>query len=261
MNSVEESVLASMDGTEKDLFPFLPYIFQDVWELGASPEVMIELIQKHFHDYSKLKLIDLVCGKGAVSIKIAKRFKCSCFGIDAVKEFIEEAKNRANDYNVGHLCNFEQGDIRARITELTGYDLVLLGAIGDVFGNYFSTLKKISNCIKPSGKIIIDDAYVEDNSNSFNADFELRSSITMQANKAGMILVDEIVADKSEVKKTEDYIFQKLKFRCEELVEKYPQKRNLFLNYVKNQAEEGEVLKKNVTCSTMLFGIKPIRTK
>ena len=34
MRSLEESVVTAMDGTNKKLFPFLPYIFQDIWEMG-----------------------------------------------------------------------------------------------------------------------------------------------------------------------------------------------------------------------------------
>lgn len=46
MKSIEESVVIAMDGSDKELFPFLPYIFQDIWEIGADPDAIIKLIKK-----------------------------------------------------------------------------------------------------------------------------------------------------------------------------------------------------------------------
>jgi predicted RNA methylase len=86
MKSLEESVVAAMDGSERALFPYLPYILQDLWELGASPGEIIELVRKHANNYSRLRILDLGCGKGAVSIQLAKELNCSCLGVDAVKE-------------------------------------------------------------------------------------------------------------------------------------------------------------------------------
>ncbi len=45
MKTIEESVVIAMDGAESNLFPYLPYILRDLWEIGSSPEVIIELIQ------------------------------------------------------------------------------------------------------------------------------------------------------------------------------------------------------------------------
>ena len=133
MKSLEESVVTAMDGSESKLFPFLPYIFQDLWEIGASPEVIIELVHKHTKNHSDLKVLDLGCGKGAVSIKLANEFKCKCVGIDAVKKFIKEANEKAKEFGVDDFCRFEVADIREKVKELTHFDIIILGAIGPVF--------------------------------------------------------------------------------------------------------------------------------
>ena len=82
MRSLEESVVTAMDGTDKKLFPFLPYIFQDIWEIGADPNVIISLIRKELDNFPNPKVLDLGCGKGAVSIKIAQQLNCMCLGLD-----------------------------------------------------------------------------------------------------------------------------------------------------------------------------------
>ncbi len=148
ISSVEKSVVVALDGTDSNLFPYLPYILQDLWELGTSPEVVLKLVRKHTTNQSNLKVLDLGCGKGAVSIKLAKELNCQCHGIDAVKEFIDEAKNKAKEFNVEEYCSFERDDIRVRIRDLKGYDIIVLGAIGPVLGDYYSTLTKVSKCIE-----------------------------------------------------------------------------------------------------------------
>lgn len=42
MKTIEESVVTAMDGPDKELFPFIPYILQDLWEIGADPEVILK---------------------------------------------------------------------------------------------------------------------------------------------------------------------------------------------------------------------------
>jgi len=254
INSVEKSVVVALDGTDSKLFPYLPYILQDLWELGASPEVVLNLVKKHTTNQSILKVLDLGCGKGAVSIVLAKEFNCQCHGIDAVKEFIDEAKHKAKEFNVEEHCSFECDDIRVRIRDLKGYDIIILGAIGPVLGDYYSTLTKVSKCIQEAGLIIIDDGYIDDESEYSHPSMETRSDILKQISDAGMKLVDEIIINKEKIKESDEHMYKNLKKRCQELTEIYPDKRNFFADYVRKQEEENEVLETKLTCSTMLFG-------
>ncbi len=36
MKPIEESVVMVMDGSDKELFPSLPYILKDIWETGSD---------------------------------------------------------------------------------------------------------------------------------------------------------------------------------------------------------------------------------
>ena len=63
-----------------------------------------------------------------------------------------------------HLCEFEKGDIRERGKDLQGYDVIILGSIGPVFGDFHTTLTILSKCIHENGIFIIDEGYMDDNS-------------------------------------------------------------------------------------------------
>jgi len=243
-----------LDGTDCKLFPYLPYILQDLWELGTFPEVVINLVKENTTNQSNLKVLDLGCGKGAVSINLAKEFNCQCHGLDAVKEFIDEAKNKAKEFNVEEYCSFERDDIRVRTRDLEGYDIIVLGSVGPVLGDYFSTLTKLSKCIKEAGLIIIDDGYIDDESGYSHPLVEKRSKILKQISDAGMKLVDEIIISKEKIKESDEHMYRNLKRRCEELIAIHPDERGFFVDYVKKQEEENEVLETKLICSTMLIG-------
>jgi ubiquinone/menaquinone biosynthesis C-methylase UbiE len=253
MKILEESVVTAMDGSDKELFQFLPYILQDLWEIGTDPKIVIRLISRYFNNHADLKILDLGCGKGAVSVKVSKALGCRCYGIDAIPAFIEHARQKADEFKVSHLCRFETGDIREIIKELTGYDVIILGAIGPVFGDYYTTLTTLEKCISKNGIFIIDDGYIDDDSNFSHPLMLKKSTILQQIEEAGTELVESDISDSEDIKNSDDQIFENLKKRCQELIEKYPDKRTLFLNYIQKQEIENDVLENKVTGATMVI--------
>ncbi len=258
MKTLEESAVMAMDGVDKELFPFLPYILQDIWEIGADPDAIIRLIGNYFEKCAGLKVLDLGCGKGAVSVKLAHTLGCACYGIDAIPEFIAFARQKAGEFKVDHLCAFATGDIREKVGDLTGYDIVILGAIGPVFGDYFETLTILGKCLNENGIVIIDDGHIDDDSDYSHPLMVKKSVLLQQIDQAGMELAENDVMDRDEIKDADDLIFNNLKKRCFELIEKHPDKENLFLDYIKKQEIENDVLENKVVSTTMVIKKKLI---
>lgn len=256
MKTLEESVVISMDGSNTALFPFLPYILQDLWQMGTNPAIIIDLIKKHSSNYSSLRLLDLGCGKGAVSIQIAKELNCSCLGVDALEAFIKEAKDKAIQYEVSSLCEFKTADIRHEIKNLKNFDVILLGSIGSVFGDYYSTLTTIKPSLNQDGIIIIDDGYIADNSNFTHPLIEKKLTILKHVDNAGMQLVDENILSRTHVMELDDNLFPSIQRRCLELINKYPEKQQLFTEYIRKQKQEARVLENKITCATILLRVK-----
>ncbi|HSL88900.1 MAG TPA: class I SAM-dependent methyltransferase [Ignavibacteriaceae bacterium] len=253
MKSLEECVVTALDGSEPEIFPYIPYILQDLWEIGASPDIIIDLIKKHKSDYKNLMVLDLGCGKGAVSVKSALKLQCRCYGIDAVREFIEYADIKAKEFGVESICSFEVGDIRTKIKELNDFDVVILGSIGPVLGNYYQTLMSLSKCTKADGIFVIDEGYI-DNYDTFSHPFVLKKDeILRQISKAGMRLHDEVIFNMDENENQDRYILDRLTQRCLELIEIHPDKRKLFESYIRKQEYETELLETKIICSTMVI--------
>ena len=80
-----------------------------------------------------------------------------------------------------------------------------------------------------------------------------KSEIINQAQKAGMQMIDFDDIDKDEIAESDDFIFNNLKKRCEELMVKHPNKKHLFENYLTQQELENDVLENKVMGATMVF--------
>ena len=251
--SLKQSVTASMDADDIELFPFLPYILQDVWEIGSYPEIIIQLIKKHTSASPNLKVLDLGCGKGPVSVNIAKEFGCQCYGIDGITDFVKEAKYKAKEFGVDKFCQFEFADVRTKISTLNSYDIIVLGSIGPVFGDYFTMLSILEKHLLPNGIIIIDDGYIEDSASFFHSVVQKKSDILKQISQAGMHLIDETILNPKKIKETNEFIFSKLEKRCLELIETNPTQMHLFKNYIAKQINENKALEEQIKCSTMVI--------
>ncbi|MCL2289483.1 MAG: methyltransferase domain-containing protein [Bacteroidetes bacterium] len=257
MKTLEESIAAAMDAQQDTaIVPYLPYILQDFWELGTPPEIVIHLIQKHCIVETgrapSLQVLDLGCGKGAVSIKLAATLQCNCYGIDAIPEFIEVSKEKAKAYGVDTLCRFEVGDIREKIEELDKFDVIILGATGPIYDDYYTSLTAISKHLTDEGIIIIEEAYIDDASTFQHPPILPRKELLKQFEQAGMELIDETVGEYSEwMDSAKD--MENMLIRCNELKTKYPEKSYLFENYLQNQASEYDVLENKMIGSAMVL--------
>ncbi len=248
MESLEAKVVKSLDGEDNELYNFIPYLLQDLWEIGSSPEEIIDMVKRYI-DHSDISVLDLGCGKGAVSVKLAKSIGCKVKGIDAVKNFIDYARNKAKEFGVTDICQFEVGDIREYFGE--SYDLVIFGACGDVLGDLDATLAKLMEMVRSGGFVIIDDAFCE-------ADKRIDGYLTHEEvisifKKNKVELIQEDIISKEIQEDVNDINTQNIIQRAKELKKKFPDKSKIFDDYVRKQIDECKVLENEVKCVTWLL--------
>ena len=251
----EEKLARSLTAETADLVPFLPYLLQDLWELGSNPRDMVKLIKKHMTPSRSTKVLDVACGKGAISVQIAHSLGVCVHGCDLLPDFIEYAREKAEECGVAHLCHFTQGDANEMTKFAAGYDLVIFGAAGDILGSPRETLQKLSGTILPGGYIIIDEAYLpEGTANSDvhyqNYDYLPRGEWLRLFEESGLVLLEELPA-------TEEYDYDSdnkaIAQRAGELSAKHPEKRALFEGYIASQLAECEDLQGNITAVTWML--------
>ncbi len=252
MSNVEEKLAKSLTAESVELISYLPYLLQDLWELGSSPKVIIDLILKHIPVSEKTRVLDLACGKGAVSIQVARALGCKVKGIDIIPEFINYADQKAQEYGVENLCEFKVRDINEAVAVNKGYDIVILGAAGDVLGNPEETIKKLKSTVKSGGYILIDDAYGNDIS---DVRYPSRNEWLLFFQNAGVKLLDERFNEVDEITNINDEQQPLIAKRADELKVKHPDKAHLFDSYVKSQQAECDELENELTVVTMLLKV------
>ncbi|HPO56814.1 MAG TPA: class I SAM-dependent methyltransferase [Ignavibacteriaceae bacterium] len=252
MKTLKESISEAMGVFDEELFPFLSYFLSDFWEMGSDPDTIIRIIKKHFPGKTDLKVADLGCGKGPVSVKIARELNYTCFGVDGVPEFIETAIEKAKEYNVSALCKFRVGDLREVLQTLPAQDIIILGAVGPVFGDYYTTLEQLKTHLNEQGMIILDEAYTGVDPDAAFPQVLAREKLFGYFKSAGLKVIEEIIAREDEKNITAyDTEFEKLKSRCAELSNQYPEKAHLFSKYLENQAKQYKALKSSVIGVTL----------
>lgn len=250
MQTDKEKLAKSLSAQSIDLIPYLPYLLQDIWELGSSPKDIIDLIQKHIPISRETRVLDLACGKGAVSVQIAKRLGIHVTGIDIIPHFIDYAGIKAREYGVENLCEFSVGDINCAVNDETDYDIVILGAVGDALGDCEETILKLKKTIKKTGYILIDDAY---GSGDSEGRYLTRKEWRKMFHYLGVDLLTERVIEMDEVVRMNVEQQRHIRQRAAELREKYPDMAELFEGYVQSQQNECDELENEITGVTMLL--------
>lgn len=260
LKETEEKLAHSLSAESAELLPFLPYLLQDFWELGSDPGVMIELISKHIKLSEDTRVLDLACGKGPVSVKIAQKLKIKVKGVDIIPEFIEFAIQKAKEVNVSHLCEFIVEDINKAVQKERGYDCVIFGSVGNVLGdlrNPVETLNKLKETVKPGGYILIEEGYIPDEGDRqdirHNGDIYLFKSQWMDSFKeAGLELV-ETASGHSEGNLDSNSGMAAITARANELIEKHPDKKELFEGYIRSQQNEYDDIDDSLVCVTWML--------
>ncbi len=252
-DNTSEKLAKSLTADTTDIIPYLPYLLQDLWELGSSGQEMLELLRQHVPVTAGFSALDLGCGKGAVSVTLARSLGIRCKGIDLIGDFIREAGEKASEHGVDGLCEFAGGDIKQAVLHERDYDLVIFGAVGDVLGDRPKTLNALMSAVKSGGYILLDDGYrLEDDDSTLLFDGEYPTLDEWQAlfDKAGLKLIAYSLA---EDRPNDDRDFKCISQRAQELIKMYPQYRKMFEHYVQNQRDEYDDLAERVIGVTMLL--------
>jgi SAM-dependent methyltransferase len=245
-SQTEHSISDSLE-TNPSMLPYMPYLLQDLWALGSSIEIILDVI-----DQLKLprdtKILDLGCGKGAVSVQIASKFGYEVTGVDAMEPFLRDAIQKANEYKVSHLCEFVHQDILQYTLKNHMYDVVILAAVGPVFGSLKDTVAGLRTQIKNEGYIIIDDGYLKNGDHLTRKGYEHcknHDESIKDLTSFGDELLQEISTDELSIKINEEYTAS-IKRRGKELIASNPGLKNEINNYILAQEEECRILENEI---------------
>ena len=259
-NETKEALASSLTADTTELLPFLPYLLQDFWELGSDPEAMIRLMKNHVLLSPETRVLDLACGKGAVSVKVAEQMSIKVKGIDILPEFIEYANQKAGEHHVADLCEFIALDINDAVKKEKDYDVVIFGAAGIVLGEPAEMLRKLKSVIKPGGYILIDEGYLPDGAKQDDMKCNSYELLTGKQwadlfIEAGLELIETVSDKDADIPASgdSDTGMAFITARANELTQKHPDKKVIFEGYVRGQQNEYDDIENTIICVTWML--------
>ncbi|MDO7787148.1 hypothetical protein, partial [Desulforamulus aquiferis] len=162
------------------------------------------------------------------------------------------AKSKAEEYSVEKICEFIVEDINQSVRVERDYDIVILGAVGDVLGNSIETILKLKSTIKKRGYIIIDDAYSGEGSEERYPSKKQWHQVFQQT---GVKLIAEKAINDFELVEINRINQAHIVRRANELKILYPEQMNIFEGYIRSQQAECEELESEITGVTWLLQV------
>lgn len=238
-----------------DMMHFLPYLLQDLWELGSNPKDFIDLLEKHVAVSETFQILDLACGKGAAAVKVAQHLQVKVTGIDLIPEFIEYAKQKAIECCVDAFCHFATGDIKKEVLIEKNYDCVILGSVGNVLGTPKETVDQLTLTVKPSGYILIYGVFLLDGVKKEKVRYKDDEYFTNEQwvnafARSGLKLIEAIPNQKSAEHDANNKAIIK---RADELIRIHPEKQSILENFVDAQLNGSYDLQHHVAGITWLL--------
>jgi cyclopropane fatty-acyl-phospholipid synthase-like methyltransferase len=118
-------------------------------------KVIAKLAQITNRDY----VLDVGCGYGTTAVWLAKNIGCKVVGITISEKQVEEAKETAKKYGVGHLTNFRVMDFhRIEFLENTFDKIISIESICHS-STQLVVLREIYRVLKATGTLAIADGY------------------------------------------------------------------------------------------------------
>jgi ubiquinone/menaquinone biosynthesis C-methylase UbiE len=219
---------------------------------------MTQLIKKYVSLSDNAKILDLACGKGAVSVKVAQNLRVKMKGIDITPAFIEYAEQKLKEYGVENLCEFVVGDINEAVKTERDYDCVILGAVGPgVLGGAAETLKKLKAVVKQGGYILIEEGFITDEVSRekirHNKDVHLTEQQWMDLFRDTGLELVETASGFGEGDLDSVSGRAAITARANELIEKHPDKKAIFEEYVRGQQNEYDDIDDGLICVTWVL--------
>lgn len=250
----KEEVAATLDATA-ELTPHLPELLADLFDLGGSPELVLSWLRWLGLSGPETRVLDLGCGKGAVSLLLARELGVSVHGVDLFEPMIEDAVERAKEWDLEDLCRFEAADLRDALRDGRGaYDAVVYVSVG-VLGRLDECVRVMRQGVKRGGVMVIEDGVLapgatpEEGFDYLAPARESRRLLTAH----GDTLVREQTQSKEETRARDRSYIERIEGRASALAEAHPTKADLFRSYVTRQWEAADAWERNAVGAAWLL--------
>ncbi|MEM7054499.1 MAG: class I SAM-dependent methyltransferase [Pseudomonadota bacterium] len=238
MRTETEMVAYALE-VEPRLLPWMPELLSDFDELGSDAGTIVEVL-KRLDLPASARIVDLGCGKGAVSIAVAQALGCRVEGIELFQPFIEICNQQASAAGVADLCRFRHGDIVRLSGQIEPADVAIYAALGDVLGSFETVVEIVRRFVRTGGIMLICEGYIKPGQSSDFPVFEnylSREEMLQRLQAKGDVLAYEWIDTED---RSSDYAGEiaQLRQRAERLAEQQPELETELMQFIADQQDE-----------------------
>lgn len=146
-------------GVENEMVHLLPQIIDPFGIMNPWVREIPEIF-RGLHLKPGQIVLDIPCGKGGVSVPLAKKYGVTVFGYDIVEGFVKQAVALAHQQEVSQFCHFEVKALQEIVRHKNICDVLLWIAPPHLWKTSRVTLKQLRNCVKNGGIVFVADAYL-----------------------------------------------------------------------------------------------------
>ena len=250
----QQEIAQAFDATP-DLLPFIPELLADLWELGGSVEVIVDVLHPLGLPAETTRIVDLGCGKGAAVLTLAQEFGFQALGVDLFEPFVKEARACAEEMGIASRCQFICEDIRNTLSEVSDYDVVIYASVG-ALGGLDECVAKLRQCVHLGGYMLIDNAFLNDPAkveSPWQEHCATHQETIRRLTVHGDALLREVIIPTEDVKALNCEYTELIRSRAESLAKLHPETADSLYGYVEKQERESEIMERTVTSAVWLL--------
>lgn len=232
MNNSETFSIAQSFAVSPEVVPFLPELMADRDGIGVSPNIIVRLLQSLELTPEFTRVLDLGCGKGVVACAVAEALRFSVVSVDALPEFVVAARRLAAERQLSNLCSFRCEDIRCTVDSEVDYDVVMLLAVGPIWGDMEKTMAAIRRCARPGGYLIIADGFRATETSATWANYADHRHTLAQLMAHGDVLLEEVLLSPEQMTGLRPSDITQIAQRAEKLAQLHPESADLLIQFV-----------------------------
>lgn len=254
MSAEDESRIAAALDATPELLPYLPELLADLWELGSSPALITDWLRELELPPAATRVLDLGCGKGAVSLTVARELGFRVHGVDLFEPLLAEARAGAAAWGLAGLCRFDRGDLREVVRTAKDYDVVVYASVG-ALGALDACVAALRECVRGGGYMVIEDgclARLEVPEPGFEHYVGLEESRQRLAARGDLILRERLRGPEEMQALDASYI-RCIRARAESLAAAHAEDAALILGYVDAQQRAAAAWERNALSAAWLL--------
>ena len=234
----------------------MPELLSDLWDLGGWFDTIVDILRRTGLPPESTHVLDLGCGKGAVSIHLAKHLGFRAHGVDFFEPFVDNARSRAVEHRVQHLCTFEVADMREAVDRLKEFDVAVYASVGGVLGNHYNSVLRIRQTVRPGGYIVIDDGYLagskQPDRNGWGH-YVSHEETVRQLTAHGDDLLHEVRISSDDMHAMDQRYLEAIARRASDLADRHPELADALARHVEWQRGEGQAWETRVESAAWLL--------